>query len=163
TAGRGCTARFVCQTRLEASRRRVRIASRDRPPQTDAETATAAPLPDGSVRADSPATDAPTLALMKILAAWDDLDEAELLRLYLTVDDNEAVFVASPEELLVKARSAHWDAVLLSVTYPATVDEGFALFRQMQQLQPGVPVVVGCRPHEMIELPKFLKQGLRFY
>jgi serine phosphatase RsbU (regulator of sigma subunit) len=100
---------------------------------------------------------------MKILVAWDDPKEAELLGLYLSTGDNDVAVAAGPEDLLARARQGGWDAVVQSLTYPTTADEGFGLFQQLQQLLPGAPVVLGCRPGEMFNLPRFLTHGLRFH
>ena len=100
---------------------------------------------------------------MRILIAWDDPKEAELLGLYLSTGEDHACVCASTEEALRHARDGSWEAVLLSLTFPKTAGEGFALFSEVQLLLPGIPVVVGCRPNEMIELARFLTHGLRFY
>jgi serine phosphatase RsbU (regulator of sigma subunit) len=100
---------------------------------------------------------------MKILVAWDDAKEAELIGLYLSTGDNEAAVCASAAEALARAGEQNWDALLLSLTYPTTAEEGYTLFTQLQELLPGVPVVLACRPTEMIELVRFLTHGLRFY
>jgi serine phosphatase RsbU (regulator of sigma subunit) len=100
---------------------------------------------------------------MKILFAWDTPSEAELLSLYLTGDANEVVQVGSAERLLEEARGSLPDVVLMSLAFPQTPEEGFALFTQLQGLLGGVPIVLGCRPTEMINLPRFLIHGLRFY
>ena len=50
----------------------------------------------------------------------------------------------------------------MTLAFP-TPERGFAVFEQVQQLQPGVPIVLACRPGEMINLPRFLMHGLRFY
>jgi len=100
---------------------------------------------------------------MRTLVGWDDPKEAELLTLYLAIGDNEATVSLSPEEFLSLARKGKWDAVLLSLTFPATADEGFAVFAQLQRILPGVPVLMACRPTEMFDLPRFLTNGLRFH
>ncbi len=101
---------------------------------------------------------------MRILVGWDDPAEAELLKLYLNgTNDNEVVVTATAEEFLAQAGAHDWGAVLLSVTFPKTIDQGFAAFSGLQKALPGVPLVMACRPHEMISLPKFLNHGLRFY
>ena len=101
---------------------------------------------------------------MKILVAWDTPDEADLLSLYLNGGgDNEVTLAVGPEDLIAKARDQGWDVVLLTLTYPATVDQGYALYETMLPLLAGTPIVMACRPQEMINLPRFLIRGLRFY
>ena len=86
---------------------------------------------------------------MKVLIAWDTPHEAELIALYLNTVENQAVSCLTAGEVLARAAQGQWDAVLMSLTFPKTADEGFALFGQLQEALPGVPVVVGCRPSEM--------------
>jgi serine phosphatase RsbU (regulator of sigma subunit) len=101
---------------------------------------------------------------MKILVAWDVPSEAELLALYLGGNgDNEVVLAESPEEVLSLLRAQVWDVVFASITFPETVEQGFGLFVHMQMLLSGTPLVMACRPQEMINLPRFLTRGLRFY
>jgi len=100
---------------------------------------------------------------MRILIAWDDPREAELIALYLNTVENQAVSCLTAGEILARSALGSWDAVLLSLTFPKTADEGYALFLQLQDTLPGVPVVAGCRPTEMFDLPRFLTHGLRFY
>lgn len=101
---------------------------------------------------------------MKILVGWDDPDEADLLSLYLSGGgDNEVTLAAGAEDLVARARDQVCDVVLLSLTYPTTVDEGYALYERLLPLLAGTPIVMACRPSEMINLPRFLIRGLRFY
>src|SRR5436309_8288677 len=65
---------------------------------------------------------------MRILVAWDDANEAELLKLYLTNGDNDAVLCATREEVLAQVEKGPWEAVLMTLTFPKTADESFALF-----------------------------------
>jgi serine phosphatase RsbU (regulator of sigma subunit) len=100
---------------------------------------------------------------MRILVAWDIPAEAELLSLYLGGGDNEVLMVDSGAALLEKVRAEIWDVVLMPLTYPETIEQGFELFTQLQPLLADTPMVMACRPSEMINLPRFLIRGLRFY
>lgn len=101
---------------------------------------------------------------MKILVAWDIAPEAELLALYLSGGgENEVTFAASAEQVLALVRERAWDVVFLALSFPQTVEQGFGLFSQIQPHLCGVPLVMACRPEEMINLPRFLIRGLRFY
>src|SRR5437870_3098502 len=99
---------------------------------------------------------------MKVLLAWDDAREAELLALYLNTADNETTLCPTPATARAHLRDDQWDVVFLAQTFP-TADDGYTLFRQVLQELPNVPVLLGCRPSEMIGLPRFLTHGLRFY
>ena len=100
---------------------------------------------------------------MRVLIAWDVPREAELIALYLNTAENQAVSCLTAGEVLARAELGPWDAVLMSLTFPKTADEGYELFTKLGEALPGVPVVVGCRPSEMFALPRFLTHGLRFY
>jgi serine phosphatase RsbU (regulator of sigma subunit) len=100
---------------------------------------------------------------MKTLIVWDDPQEADLLQLYLGMGDNEASVARTPEDALSCTQREGWDVVLLALTFPVTVDQGFALFTQVHGTLPGVPIVVACRQGEMIHLPRFMNHGLRFH
>ncbi len=100
---------------------------------------------------------------MRILVAWDTPTEAELLGLYLGGGDNEVLMVDSGAALLERVRAEIWDVVLMPLTFPQTVEQGFELFTQLQPLLVDTPLVMACRPSEMINLPRFLIRGLRYY
>ena len=135
-------------------------------------TTPAAPLTDLKPR---PAGKAPALmsqalqserkegAVMKILAGWDDGNEADLLLIYLSGGGDNQVLLAHDEaELLQSAESEGWDVVLLTLAFP-DLERGFACYTRVRALLPGIPVVLACRPSEIINLPRFLLKGLRFY
>lgn len=100
---------------------------------------------------------------MRTLVGWDDPKEAELLSLYLAIGDNATTVSSSADEFLTLARKSKWDALLLSLTFPTSTDDGFGIFEQVQRVLPGVPILMACRPTEMFELPRFLTNGLRFH
>ncbi|MCI0458273.1 MAG: serine/threonine-protein phosphatase [Gemmataceae bacterium] len=100
---------------------------------------------------------------MKILVAWDDPAEAELLTLYLSVGDNEATVVRTREEYLTEMHKGDWTVILMSLSFPTSPDQSFPLFEQTQQHLPEVPMVMACRTTEMLNLAHFLTRGLRFY
>jgi serine phosphatase RsbU (regulator of sigma subunit) len=91
------------------------------------------------------------------------LQQAELLGLYLTAGDNEVVVCLAPGDVSAQLPHEHIDAVLLAATFSETIDGAFAVFQEVQERLPGMPVVLGCRPTEMLVLPRFLNRGLRSY
>ncbi len=100
---------------------------------------------------------------MRILVGWDDPAEAELLRLYLTGGGDNAVTITDQEgPFLAEAHQPAWDVVLFTLSFP-TPEKAFAAYETLQHLHPAVPVVLAARPGEMINLPRFLMRGLRFY
>jgi sigma-B regulation protein RsbU (phosphoserine phosphatase) len=100
---------------------------------------------------------------MRILVAWDDPAEAELLQLYLAVGDNEVVTASTREEFLAQLDKEEWSVMLMALAFPQAGEEAFALFKRTQESHPEVPVVMACRTTEMLQLPRFLTNGLRFY
>ncbi|MFO0965711.1 MAG: fused response regulator/phosphatase [Gemmataceae bacterium] len=99
---------------------------------------------------------------MRILAAWDNAEEADLVQLYLG-NENELCLAPSAQEMVERAGHADWDVILMPMSFPETPREGYLLYKQLQDLQGGVPIVVVCKPEEMVSLPKFMNAGLRFY
>lgn len=99
---------------------------------------------------------------MKILVAWDDPNEIELLQLYLSVGGENEVVVCDRSELAAAAGRNGWDVALMAQTLP-TADEAFAAFQALRAKCHDLPVVLGTRAEEIIGLPRFLKFGLRSY
>lgn len=99
---------------------------------------------------------------MRILAAWNDPSEAELLALYLGIDENQFVVCYTQDEILEQIRKQEWDAVLLSLTFP-DVDAAYSLFTTIRKLQPICPIVAACFPPEVFHLARFMGNGLRSY
>jgi len=102
---------------------------------------------------------------MKILAAWDDTEEADLLQIYMSGGgDNEVCLTTDEEALFAAATNGEtWDVILQSLTFPSSFERGSEIYDKLQQHLPGVPIVLACRPTEIIKLPHFLLRGLRFY
>jgi phosphoserine phosphatase RsbU/P len=99
---------------------------------------------------------------VRILVAWDDPNEIELLQLYLSVGGENDVVVSDRASLITQNGSNGWDVALIAQTLP-TADEGFACFQALRAKHPELPVVLGTRAEEIIGLPRFLKKGLRSY
>lgn len=101
---------------------------------------------------------------MRILAGWDDPVEADLLRLYLAAGEANDVFLTNQEEaFLGRAADQPWDVILQALTFPSSPESGMAVYGQLRERVPDTPTVVACRPSEIINLPRFLLRGLRFY
>lgn len=100
---------------------------------------------------------------MKILVAWDDPVETELLLLYLSVGgENEVELCDGRDALVARAARNGYDVALLAQTLPSA-EEAFNAFLSLRTKAPDLPVVLGTRAEEIIGLPKYLKQGLRSY
>jgi phosphoserine phosphatase RsbU/P len=100
---------------------------------------------------------------VKILVAWDDSNETELIQLYLSLGgENDVEVCDGAAGLTSKVVRNGWDVVLMAQTLP-TADDGFTAFRALRTAAHDLPVVLGTRAEEIIGLPRFLKQGLRSY
>src|SRR5689334_7068601 len=99
---------------------------------------------------------------MRILAAWNNPAEAELLGLYLDLEENQFLVTHDLESCLTQIRAQEWDAVLLSLALP-DVDTAFEAFQQIRKLQPGCPIVGACFPQDVFHLARFMTNGLRTY
>jgi serine phosphatase RsbU (regulator of sigma subunit) len=100
---------------------------------------------------------------VKILVAWDDPTELELIQLYLSVGgENDIEVCIGREQVEAQANRHAWDVALLAQNLP-TANDGFAAFRALRAGSPDLPIVVGTRADGIIGLPRFLKQGLRSY
>jgi serine phosphatase RsbU (regulator of sigma subunit) len=76
---------------------------------------------------------------------------------------NEIKICLTPQEFVAENGPGRWDVVLMALTFPKTVDDGFHHFQLQQEMMPGVPVVMACRQSEMLNLPRFMTKGLRYY
>ena len=101
--------------------------------------------------------------MMRVLVGWDDKQEADLIRLYLQVDENGIAICDDHEQMLALARSPQkWDAILMATDWPDH-DTAFELFEKLGEVRPGCPVVGACRPSEVYRIARFLTNGLRAY
>ncbi len=99
---------------------------------------------------------------MKWLVGWDNQAEAELLGLYLNLEDTHTVVTTDCRELLQLAREQSWDLLLFAIS-PSDPDASFDLFMQLRQAQPDCPIVGACHPSEMFRLARFMTHGMRSY
>ncbi len=100
---------------------------------------------------------------MKILVAWDDAKEAELLQLYLSVGDNTCLVCSSRNELRSQITEDGWDVLFMAQSFPSDSTGGFECYMEVRNLLRDLPIVIACRQDEMMSLPRYLKQGLRTY
>jgi serine phosphatase RsbU (regulator of sigma subunit) len=100
---------------------------------------------------------------MRILVGWDDRQQAELIRLYLNVDDNAVVVSTDHHQLLSLAESQrHWDGILLTTGSP-DYDTAFQVFSRLRELLPDCPIVAACRTDDVYRIARYLTHGLRGY
>lgn len=99
---------------------------------------------------------------MKILVAWDQPEQLELLQLYLGLGDHEVTWVTTGDELLALTETQSWDVVLMPIMLP-DVDRGFEVFEQLRRSQPDTPVVGVCEPQEVYRIVRFMTSGMSAY
>lgn len=100
---------------------------------------------------------------MRVLVGWDDQRQAELLRLYLNVDDNAVVVSTDPAQVLALAEShQHWDACLITTSSPDP-DAAFELFSRLRSACPETPIIGACRTDDVYRIARFLTHGMRGY
>lgn len=99
---------------------------------------------------------------MNILISWDDPDEAELISLYLTTEENEAKVATTPEATWSMADAAQWDVILMSTTSP-DAETAFGLFTKLKGRFPNCPIVGACRSEDVFLLARFFTAGMRNY
>jgi serine phosphatase RsbU (regulator of sigma subunit) len=99
---------------------------------------------------------------MRVLVGWDDHEEAELIRLYLNVDEDLSTVCTDVVELLEIAsiEPFAFDIVLLATALPDH-EAAFHAFQTIRRLRPGCPVVGVCRSEDVYRLAPFLQHGLR--
>lgn len=96
---------------------------------------------------------------MRILVGWDDPAEAELISLYLNVDQNHAEVTTSPPEFELWAERHHWDVALMALTFP-DVDRAFSAFQRAKSILGDTPMIAASRPIEVYQLARFVGAGL---
>ncbi len=100
---------------------------------------------------------------MRVLVGWDDQRQAELLRLYLNVDENAVVITTDHQQFLALAEEhRHWDAFLITTSSPDP-DTAFKVFEQLREWYPESPVIGACHTGDVYRIARFLTHGLRGY
>ena len=100
---------------------------------------------------------------MRVLVGWDDQRQAELLRLYLNVDENAVVLTTDHQQFLALAEEhRHWDAFLITTSSPDP-DTAFKVFEQLREWYPESPVIGACHTGDVYRIARYLTHGLRGY
>jgi phosphoserine phosphatase RsbU/P len=101
---------------------------------------------------------------VRILVHWDDAAEAELISLYLNVDDHEGVVVTDSDVFLEQAASSehHWDIILLTTSTP-TNEAAYDLFNKIRHMLPDCPVVGACHAGDVYRIARYMTNGMRSY
>lgn len=100
---------------------------------------------------------------MRILVGWDDASQVELLKMYLTVDDNNVVTTTDTAEFNAIIDSPQtFDVILMAASMP-DYDTALTVFQHIGSVRPECPVVAACPQAEVYRLAGFLTAGLRTY
>ncbi|MBI1312012.1 SpoIIE family protein phosphatase [bacterium] len=100
---------------------------------------------------------------MRILAIWDNELEAELVTMYLGIDDNEVTTLIGPEAVREHIRQpGRFDIVLLPIDLPDP-DAGFSVFEEIQRTWPDSPIVGACQAADVFRIVRFMAHGMSAY
>ena len=99
---------------------------------------------------------------MRILVAWDEPEQLELLDLYLGLGGHDITYTVSPAEVVTHAEQQRWDVVMMAITLP-DVACGFAVFEQLQRLCPETPIIGFCESHQVYHIVRFMAHGMATY
>ncbi|MBV10380.1 response regulator [Rubinisphaera sp.] len=100
---------------------------------------------------------------MRVLVGWDDADEAELLKLYLDVDDTEVEVHTTWDDFLAAAKKdPSWDVFLISTSSP-DVDTAYEAFMKLREVSADHAVVGASSQEDVYRIARFLTTGLRSY
>ncbi|MCA9057209.1 MAG: SpoIIE family protein phosphatase [Planctomycetaceae bacterium] len=100
---------------------------------------------------------------MRILVGWDDQQQAELMKAYLSVNENTVSVTCSTDQLLSQVRGSQiWDVILLTTSHPDH-DSAFAIFEEIRALLPDVPIVGACPQDGVYRIARYLTSGMRSY
>ena len=101
---------------------------------------------------------------MRILTGWDNAPEAELISMYLDIDDENVVTMAdSPAALRDNLENGGpFDVILMAIELPDT-DGGFELFELAQKHHPDSPIIGACSAQQVFRVVKFMAHGMSAY
>lgn len=100
---------------------------------------------------------------MKILAVWDNEAEAELIAMYLGVDENEVTMTTTPAEFRAAIESGQpVDILLMTIGLPDP-EAGFELFELVRDCYPDSPVVGACQSSDVFRVVRFMAHGMSAY
>lgn len=100
---------------------------------------------------------------MRILVGWDDAEQADLIALYLGVDDNEVVITTDKSGFMKWAFSDEPFDVILMTTEMPDVDGAFEIFTKVCRFRLDTPIVGACHAPEVYRIVRFMTSGMRAY
>ncbi len=100
---------------------------------------------------------------MIILIGWEDVQQVELMSMYLGAGDNEIIVATDKSHFnsVVKTNKG-LSVVLLSTRYP-DLEESFELFKETRVVRPEIPIVCGCNSEDIFRLARYMMAGMKSY
>ena len=101
---------------------------------------------------------------MRILVGWDNEPEAELLSMYLGIDDANEVTLTASRESFKSQITDHgpFDIILMSIQMPDP-EGAFELFELVQRRHFNAPIVGACQSSDVFRIVKFMAHGMSAY
>lgn len=100
---------------------------------------------------------------MRILAVWDNDTEADLISMYLGVDDNEVTMTTTPAEFRTALESGQpFDILLMTIELP-DAESGYELFELALERYPDSPIVGACQQSDVFRAVRFMANGMSAY
>ncbi len=100
---------------------------------------------------------------MRILAVWDNEAEAELISMYLDVDENEVTMTTTPADFRAAIESGQPADILLMTIGLPDQESGFELFELVRDHYPNAPIVGACTASEVFNVVRFMANGMSAY
>lgn len=100
---------------------------------------------------------------MRILAVWDNEAEAELISMYLGVDENEVTMTTTAADFRAAIESGQAADILLMTIGLPDQEAGFELFELVRERYPNSPVVGACAASDVFHVVRFMANGMSAY
>lgn len=98
---------------------------------------------------------------MKILCLWDNEAEADLLQLYLGME-NDLTVVSEADAFHSAVDESDWGAILMPTSFPDD-ETAFELFNHARDKNRETPIIGAAQTGEVFKLAQFLSNGMRAY
>lgn len=99
---------------------------------------------------------------MRILAVWDNETEADLISMYLGIEENELTMTTAADFRAAIESGQPFDIVLMTIGVPDP-ETGFELFELVRERYPDSPVVGACPPSDVFRVVRFMAHGMSAY
>jgi serine phosphatase RsbU (regulator of sigma subunit) len=98
---------------------------------------------------------------MRTLVLWDHGDQADLIALYLDVEETGGFVTIDNDKFIEQAETnGPWDIILTSIGGDND-DAAFELFTRTRRILPDCPVVGACHATDLIRVARYMTNGMR--